>query len=459
MTTKVAVRFPLGRYHATPWDASVNEARIEWPPSPWRILRALVSVWKTRLPRLQEETVIGLFNRLVEQPPSYRLPPSSVGHTRHYMPGIDNKRSLALDPFLSVSPEKELIVEFPYVANDEERKLLSDLAGALPYLGRADSVCHARLVETSLRGEQEAIRCIPTSSKREGLRLLVPVPTFTFKDLCQSPTELRKSRRLDPPKTHWVDYSIRNGQTSSKTAITYRPRSLVTAARWHLPDAGRPPIAETVAICHLLRQAVISRTKKPSYILSGRTESGPRDDQHQHAHYLAFSSTNDGRVDTLAIWAPGGLGEIEISGIASLRYLRSPEYLRRLGTYRLGLEVLASTELALPELVVNTPSRTWVSVTPYLPGRAYAKWTDKDKRLAHITADIEREVGFRGFPVPGHIEEVDTPNWRRFRRTRPNQRRGSRQAASLRLKFDEPIPGPLSLGALSHFGLGLFRPD
>ena len=37
------------RYHATPWDAHVNEGRVEWPPSPWRLLRALVAVGYNKL--------------------------------------------------------------------------------------------------------------------------------------------------------------------------------------------------------------------------------------------------------------------------------------------------------------------------------------------------------------------------------------------------------------------------
>jgi len=36
--------FPGGRYHATPWGRHVNEADLEWPPSPWRIVRALIAV-------------------------------------------------------------------------------------------------------------------------------------------------------------------------------------------------------------------------------------------------------------------------------------------------------------------------------------------------------------------------------------------------------------------------------
>lgn len=49
MTTEVSamptvkLRFPGGRYHATPWGHHVNEGRIEWPPSPWRLLRAFIA--------------------------------------------------------------------------------------------------------------------------------------------------------------------------------------------------------------------------------------------------------------------------------------------------------------------------------------------------------------------------------------------------------------------------------
>ncbi len=31
----IALRFPLGRFHATPWGRHVNEGAPEWPPSPW----------------------------------------------------------------------------------------------------------------------------------------------------------------------------------------------------------------------------------------------------------------------------------------------------------------------------------------------------------------------------------------------------------------------------------------
>src|SRR5579885_436440 len=39
--------FPLGRFHATFWKANVFDKEVagEWPPSPWRLTRAVVARW------------------------------------------------------------------------------------------------------------------------------------------------------------------------------------------------------------------------------------------------------------------------------------------------------------------------------------------------------------------------------------------------------------------------------
>lgn len=470
ITLTIAVRFPLGRYHATPWNASANEALPEWPPSPWRIIRGLVAVWMTRVPELQKRDVMDLLNRLVAEPPMYWLPRSVIGHTRHYMPTSKHRtntpgknRSLAFDAFLSIDPTEELLVEFLYSSRAGDHEIISALLQSLPYLGRADSVCHARLITSSTVDKERLIRCVPGPSGRDRIRLLVPAPPFSFQDLCESPTALRKTRRLDPMKARWVDYKMVDRPTQKRALSTSKPLNRITTARWYLPDAGRPHVAETVALGHLLRQAVMKRTRNPSSALSGHDDSGPRTDQHQHAHYLALSSNRDGRIDTLVLWAPGGLGEREIAGIGSLRHLSAPEFLRRLGTYRLGLEVLASDDLAIPELVSTTGSPTeWVSETPYIPGRAFRNWADPDSRKQHLEDDVKRELQYRRLPLPMRIEQTQQPlgatDWRRYRRTRPGQRGRGWPGTWLRLRFAEPVRGPLALGRLSHFGLGLFKP-
>ncbi len=70
-------RFPAGRYHATPWGHHVNEGLIEWPPSPWRLLRALLATgyamlhWPTGGPPPEARSLV---EKLASVLPDYRLP-------------------------------------------------------------------------------------------------------------------------------------------------------------------------------------------------------------------------------------------------------------------------------------------------------------------------------------------------------------------------------------------------
>ena len=73
--------FVAGRFHATPWDRHVNEGVVEWPISPWRILRALLAVGYRKLGWDAEnppERVRRLIEILSSEPPHYWLPPASM---------------------------------------------------------------------------------------------------------------------------------------------------------------------------------------------------------------------------------------------------------------------------------------------------------------------------------------------------------------------------------------------
>ena len=100
------VRFRAGRYHATPWDHHVNEGVVEWPPSPWRILRALVAALRVGASGVDPVVGARAIARL-SAAPSFTLPPASVGHTRHYL----SKNALArtdsamvFDTFVALAP-------------------------------------------------------------------------------------------------------------------------------------------------------------------------------------------------------------------------------------------------------------------------------------------------------------------------------------------------------------------
>jgi CRISPR-associated protein Csb2 len=151
MGTTLAIRFPLGRYHANPWDRAVNEGASEWPPSPWRLLRALAATWHTRWPDLPVSVLEGLLDELGD-PPSYRTPPVRTGHTRHYLPDLTHRKGetgrtdLTLDPFLTVRRNDQLLIRWDADLTGDPRQALAKLAELLPYLGRsgpaAGQRCH-----------------------------------------------------------------------------------------------------------------------------------------------------------------------------------------------------------------------------------------------------------------------------------------------------------------------------
>jgi CRISPR-associated protein Csb2 len=145
-------RFPGRRYHATPWGNHVNEGQIEWPPSPWRLLRALISagytsgVWGVEGPN---EIGRSLIEKLAGVLPAFRLPPACGAHTRHYMPiGVlekgREKTTMVFDTWAQVD-NGILSVTWDVALSREETTLLADLAKRLGYLGRSESWVEARL--------------------------------------------------------------------------------------------------------------------------------------------------------------------------------------------------------------------------------------------------------------------------------------------------------------------------
>src|SRR5947209_20195295 len=101
--TTVRLTFAAGRYHATPWGRHVNEGVPEWPPSPYRFLRALYDVWQRKCFELAEDEVRPVLETLAESNPQFTLPPAVATHTRSYLSANDKDptaKNLVFDSFL-----------------------------------------------------------------------------------------------------------------------------------------------------------------------------------------------------------------------------------------------------------------------------------------------------------------------------------------------------------------------
>lgn len=147
------IGFPGGRYHATPWGHHVNEGLIEWPPCPWRLLRALIATgyaklgWGDGVPDAGRR----LIEALAETLPKYHLPPASGAHSRHYMPlgKLDKgreKTTLVFDTWANVGDGK-MVIHWDCNVDDDARDLFRRLVGNLGYLGRSESWVTAEAVD------------------------------------------------------------------------------------------------------------------------------------------------------------------------------------------------------------------------------------------------------------------------------------------------------------------------
>lgn len=480
MPTTLVIRLPWGRFHATPWARHVNEGEVELPPSPWRLLRALYAVWKSRRPDLNEATVHALLARLAE-PPTYLLPPFRIAHTRHYYPDSTHRPGAistdrTLDAFAVFERGAELAVRWPFTLEAEEDKTFGQLASSLPYFGRAESICEAR-VEHGWDGATSHRPFAPLDigesipADVDVVTRLAPALPLDVEALTLRPVDVRAERLLFPRGSRFVAYARPPEQPVVVATRRRRGTSApVTAARFTVTQNVLPPETDALAVTDLLRLAAVQKLNRVrghvhrhSHLV-GRGDDDRVLEGHRHAHYLALAE--DHRIAEVAVWAPGEFEDDELEALSRICRLRSPDGMPGPRTVELRLSGYGSTDDLLPEL--SGVSATWVSRTPFVPPRH-----PKRDWASFLEREVMRELTARALPPATSVVPADG-DARAFLRYRPSKRfgrptgperrvgRGERRTGPpgefVEVRFAEPVGGPLALGHLSHFGLGLFAP-
>ncbi len=472
MPTTLVLRFPWGRYHATPWGRHVNEGAVDLPPSPWRLLRALYAVWRIRVPELDEDTVHELLGKLAV-PPTFYVPRHGVSHTRHYYPDVAHRSGAAstdrtLDAFAVFERGAELGVRWPVELADEQRTALEQLAGAIPYFGRADSICEGFLPsvwEPGPHDRWEPLDVADSVDKHAPVTsVLAPELPLRLDALLARPVDMRKDGLLFPAGTRLLAYQ--RFMMAPRSRPQQRRRAVPpTAVRFSVSQAGLPPQTDSLIYTDLLRQGALSklggmREERARTLLGGRTADDRPMAGHGHAHYLPLIT--DPRLTGLVVWVPDGLSNEELKALTSVDRLYTPAN----PDWRLIIRVagIGTPVQVAPELVSPRPTAVWCSVTPFTPSRypkRHAGWLD------YLGAEVAKELQSRNLPPVREVTVLDEEPWQPWRRYRPSARmrrdtrqgQATRPSAFLRIELAESTCGPLALGHLSHFGLGLFVPE
>ncbi len=446
--------FPAGRYHATPWGRHVNEGAIEWPPSPWRLLRAFVACGFNRLAWSEvPPTAVALLEKLASRAPSYALPSTGSAHTRHFMPPFKGNTTLVIDTFAIVDREDAaLLVRWDCDLLPVEKALLRELVEALPYLGRAESWVDGSLdddataqewIEPGSRTSTETERvdllaplapdalarwradavASATASRRQELEaagkkftpkeqknLETSVPSSLIEVLRADTGALQKAGWSLPPGTKWVSYwrpaSALNRPRTSKPKHA-RPPAL-TAVVYALSSETRsgstlPPLRDAVRRCDAIHKALVRST--------GPSQFAQRDDNHRHPSVFCLSLGTEGKatarpgswpIDHVLV-AAHRENPFDESAIESLRKLKR--------TFARGVPSLWLTPISEIEGPADFPalraSKTWVSHTPFVPPR-HLKRAGKNSLAGQLALELEQ----RGIGTPESVEvRLDDGNW------------------------------------------------
>jgi CRISPR-associated protein Csb2 len=406
------------------------------------------------------ETVHPLLAQLAD-PPTFYVPVHSLAHSRHYYPDAKDGTDRTLDAFAVFGPEDQLAMQWPAELEPDRRDALRRIAESIPYFGRADSICTGS-IETDWTPAGHAVwKSLDVAEHIDGYAeatsVLAPEIPLVVDTLVARPAEVRRSGLRFPVGSRLVAYGLDRPADIPMAPAVAGPARTVTAVRFDLLQPALPPDTDSAIYTDLLRQAAIKQLGEnpEGTMLGGRTSDNAPMQGGKHAHYLPV--IRDRRLIGLVVWVPGGLADKELAALCDVRALY--DYKHRVPVRVSGI---GAVEQIAPELV--GPASIWRAVTPFTPSRYPKK--NRDEWNSFIVNQIQRELALRGQTSTARVEFIDGP-WTAFVRHRPSarQRRDKRQGQAhlpgqfLRLRFAQPVHGPLTLGWLSHFGLGLFMPD
>lgn len=423
--TAIRIIFPWGRYCAHPWGLNpVRLREAEWPPSPWRLLRALASSWFRCHPGCTlSRDAAQLIEKLGCALPEIGIGKVTFRQTVHYQPNYgattdkedaQYKKTRHENHFAAV--HGPVFFRWPTVElPPPQQNLLTELLKEMSYFGRAESICEAVLVSAA---EIEAIDgigwCRPTSGRRISARcrdVFCPNPDdFRVTDLWARRADHPSVDSGDSPRhlvdillstdmkvdgAKWISYEMPEDWPTGRVVRTPR-----IVRKQRKPVNGGPRIARylrfslqcrvpihqkfTVPLAEQFRAAASRYFREQfgdgqtSFALFGHQQDRPEDadGEHQHAFYLPTRSLDTrcgleerGSITELHVWCPYGFTLAETQVLQRIQRLvwKDGRYPVRPVLTAMSLE--APQGLPLATGIVK--SRVWRTETPFIPPRHF----------------------------------------------------------------------------------------
>lgn len=500
--TIIEVELTAGRYHAHPWGVSqYGIGEPEWPPSPWRLLRALAAAWfNYQTPGNSTQLRDELLEKLGRSGrPTLLIPKAAFRELRFFQPivkdGVINHRADHRDLFALVQGARFWFV-FETGLDDQQKTLLETLLGRIRYLGRSESRAVLRLLDHEPKGTdacplfeakplnasgleqqqrtQVVRQVLCPDVRQQGGSLQFKVSDLWSLDGQQGaenelPRHLTdaciKARRPLPNGCEWMDYTL-----PAEAIVHELPRRRqrepcqhevqVKEIRFRLTRRIPIPVEQTVRVARAFRDAVVRSFEHlcpstHSVALTGCRDDGAPQPGHEHVYYLPRPSERSRFLEVLAVNIPNGrLTTLELDALLSVERIR----LAPGDPYPITVVAEAVLNILAQPLA---PSRMWRSLTPLVvPERL-----QRDHCDAALADWVEQILGGAGLTTPFRLKSKLKRATMSVHRYELNDSCSKKVGFShrwgylLELDFDQPVTLPKpAIGKDAHFGLGQLEP-
>jgi CRISPR-associated protein Csb2 len=493
--------FLLGRFHATPWRVNpFDDPHGEWPPSPWRLVRAVTARWY----QWARETAQGqdfakleqLQAALCKSTYAFHLPPEARQGSaiRQYHPTefgwrpAEKKKagirsygtSLVQDNFWCVPPESPV---WWFIEGDdwtdELRAMLAQCLARMTYFGRAETLTRIRVAGST--DEIPASNCALADKRGPGsVPVLSPLPSATRDDIERTTDNPEAVKRSAPPGAQWL-YAVRPARPASRERRRLPVHQLDChliqfAVGWNVAPDPRAIVRLTsrfrgAVLRELLRlktgDASATWTRVGQNVRASVADMAGKDANDEplkgrrHAEFFAWCES--GQPTRLLAWRRSRAFDVDEQEAILLAAARDVSWTAAgadTDEWKVRLVPL-DREVPPPPGFDGKSSSVWESVTPYVPPRHHLRG-GKEREGESMAEQIRRELQQRGIDGDVEVELVGSPKWVSVHVPRREATKrafiGDRRGQMVRLRFTAAVAGPIRLGHSSSFGLGLFRP-
>jgi CRISPR-associated protein Csb2 len=493
--------FPLGRYHANPWRAfAFDDPHGEWPPSPWRLLRAILA----RSFQLSRERENGndkilrerLAQAFCQSQISWKLPAHSWRGPglQQYQPsefkkipaGADDpgektyNTTKTKDNFWIISAENDALYWILEGENwtPELLKHLDECLARMTYFGRAESITTIERLECDL---PDINAICELKEKRTSTSVPVLCPSFdaTLEQIACQTQEDALANSTTPPGAIWkfaerparakplIKRSVRKTlQPTQIVQFAIGGRVFPTLKHWlRITEKFRGialrQLAQQLTGKHGAKFAELPpETRARFSLFTGKDTDGTTLVGHQHAAFFIIPDSQ-GKPSRLICWRKIPFADEEQTAL--LAAAETPlKWNFDIDDWRLRLIPLPPETPLPPDRDIFGKSAVWETLTPFVPPLHIFGKNGKPKKGCEIETQISNNL--IGHSLPGAtvtlLSAPDAPaQWvkvHRPGRSHNEQTNDDKRAYRIRLTFAESVAGPIALGHSAHFGLGLF---